>query len=54
MNKYFAALAAIFSVYDELATGGAKTEADKLLSVLVGLATVLPALTTDTTPTAGA
>ena len=35
MNKYLAALLGVLTVYEELSTGGAKAEADKLIAVLV-------------------
>lgn len=45
MNKYLAIAMSILAVYEELATGGAKAEADKILGIAIqlGTATTPPA-----------
>lgn len=45
MNIHLQALLGLLTVYEDLAKGGAKAEADKLINVLVPLATAASTIT---------
>lgn len=44
MNKYLSLAVTLLTIYDELASGGAKAEADKLLTLAIQLGTAATAV----------